>query len=281
MFKNFRISAFLSSIKDGSGFQIIYKDRTTAAKILAASLKETLKYDLKANLPSATAKEEERPLTVLGIPRGGAIIADIVANKLRADFDIVMSKRLLAPYSRRSMGAIMEDGSEYLDDFVIDSLRITRELIEKEKFMQQREIDRMKSKYRPGNKPYRIKDRIAILVDDGADRGSTLIAAARWIRKMQPRYLIIAVPVANPDSIDRLRQEADKVEIVTTPVVFSTVDQFYKHFKSVKDEEILSIMERRGITKENNHHHDDPRYFSNQVEANKETSSSVLGSSNR
>ncbi len=84
------------------------------------------------------------------------------------------------------------------------------------------------------------------MVDDGADRGSTLIVTARWIRKQHPRYLIIAVPVANPANLDGLKREADRLVVVTVPSRFGTINQFYQDFKSVTDREVIDIMQRRG-----------------------------------
>src|SRR5690349_15561919 len=124
IFTNSRFSGFLSSLKDGSTFQLQLKDRASAGKVLAMVLKTVVK------------KKKENDLLVLGIPRGGVIVADIVADALHADnFDIVIPRKLRAPDNKEnSIGAISQDGSiVYLDDFMADSLKVSKEYIGQEK----------------------------------------------------------------------------------------------------------------------------------------------------
>ena len=97
---------------------------------------------------SSVAHNKQKDVIVIGIPRGGAIAADVVAKKLSADFDLVISKRLLAPHSARSIGAMMSDGSIYLDKFVIRSLNVPQSHIEMEMLQQKKEIELMKRLYR-------------------------------------------------------------------------------------------------------------------------------------
>jgi putative phosphoribosyl transferase len=191
---------------------------------------------------------------VLGIPRGGAIVGDIVARKLSADFDLVIPRKLLAPKNRENaIGAIIGDDNDdivvYIDNFIVNSLNILQDHIEKEKAEQRKEMERRTSLYRPPHtcREYRIKDRMVVLVDDGIATGATTIAAARWIKKQQPRCLIIAVPVASPQSVDILRKEADMVEVVMTPLTFGSVSQFYDNYDPVTDDQIIDIMRDRNL----------------------------------
>ena len=187
---------------------------------------------------------------VLGIPRGGVIVADVVAKKLNADFDIVIPRKLTAPDNKENaIGAVMEDGSLYLDDFLVNSLRISQEYIEKEIQEQLQEIARRKGLYcrQSKNKEYNIKDRVVILVDDGIATGATVIAAARWIRKQEPSQLIIASPVALPQAVDLLKNEADATEIISTPSNFGSVSQFYQNFDQATDERVIEILRNRSL----------------------------------
>lgn len=238
-------------------FQFKFKDRENAANILAAALEDFLEKEERG-------REGERKnilIVVLGIPRGGVIIADIVAKKLKAsDFDIVLPRKLRIPHNEEAaFGAIMEDGTIYLDDRLVKDLDISAEYIEKEKNLQLQEIERRKSLYRNTSKQQKerqlenkiIDDNktiVVILTDDGAASGATVIAAARSIRKsFSPNNkLIIGLPVAPKETVELLRKEAavDHVEVVTAPSFFNSVGQFYQNFQPVSDEQVVEIMKK-------------------------------------
>lgn len=250
-----KFSGFLSGLKDGSAFQLQLKDRVSAGKVLAMVLKTVIK--------------KRNSLLVLGIPRGGVIVADVVAEKLNADyFDIVIPRKLRAPDNKENaIGAIAgPDGSTmYLDEFMINSLKVPIDYIEKEKEEQLEEIKRRSELYRkrspsdpvsPQTQPtdteeidYPItagKTNI-LLIDDGIATGATVIAAARWLRtKYRPAKLMIAAPVASKQAIELIRKEnvADIVETVTTPANFVSVSQFYKDFDQATDAKVIEILNR-------------------------------------
>jgi predicted phosphoribosyltransferase len=208
-----------------------FRDRIDAGNLLADRL----------------AKEGYRNAIVLGIPRGGVVLADIVANKLGADFDIVIPRKMGAPENEElAIGAVMEDGTSYINDYLVDALRITQNYIEQEKGRQAEEIGRRSAAYRrPG--PYRIAGRDTIIVDDGIATGATVIASARWARKQKPSSLTVAVPVAPPQSVEVLEHEADRVIVLRTPADFSSVGQFYEEFGSVSDDQVVQITRVRGL----------------------------------
>jgi putative phosphoribosyl transferase len=229
--------------KISSKFQLKLKDRVTAGSILGEALKDVIK------------KEQERKdSTVLGIPRGGVIVGDIIAKKLSCEFDIIISRKLRAPHNEElAIGAVMEDGTTtYLNDMLVKELEISQEYIEKEKTYQIQEIKRRSSLYhRHGNFPPRedhnvLNSKTIILVDDGAATGATVIAAARWIIKnTNPRsHLIIAVPVVPKQTKDLLIKEADHVEVITSPSTsnFKSVGQYYQSFEPMTDEQVVKIM---------------------------------------
>jgi putative phosphoribosyl transferase len=221
-------------------FQFKFKDRVTAANILGQSLKDKIK-----------KQEDQRNAIVLGIPRGGVITADIVAKKLSTyNFDIVIPRKLTdIDNKEQSIGAIMEDGTTYLDKELIDELSIPDDYIEKEKAYQIQEIKRRSSLYRRQGLEYNIKDKTVILVDDGAATGATIIAAARWVKKRtRPKYLIIAIPVAPKDTVQRLKGECDAVEVITSPSsMFRSVSQYYQSFEPVLDDKVIGIMKARNL----------------------------------
>jgi putative phosphoribosyl transferase len=257
-----KFSGFLSGLKDGSAFQLQLKDRVSAGKVLAMVLKTGV----------IKRKKKDEILVVLGVPRGGVIVADIVAEKLNADyFDIVIPRKLRAPDNKENaIGAIAPDGSTvYLDEFVVSSLKVPADYVEKEKEEQREEINRRTELYRRQHPPsdsmgerapsneneeYRYpitadKKTTVLLIDDGIATGATVIAAARWLRaKYKPAKLIIAAPVASKEAIELIRKEnvADMIETVTTPANFVSVSQFYKDFDQATDEKVIEILGKRG-----------------------------------
>jgi putative phosphoribosyl transferase len=169
-----------------------------------------------------------------------------MAEKLSYEFDIVVSRRLRDPVdSENAIGAMMQDGSVYLDQSLIASRNLSEEFIEAEKQEQKKEIDRRLALYGRGAKEYRIKNRTVILVDDGAATGATLAVAARWIRQQQPKRLVIAVPIISPRAINVLANEADQLEFIRNPSNFVGVEQFYHDFRPISDEQVMQIIKFR------------------------------------
>jgi putative phosphoribosyl transferase len=209
----------------------VFRDRVDAGNLLAEKL----------------AKNGHTPTVVLGIPRGGVILADIVAKRLGADLDIVIPRKLGAPENEElAIGAVMEDGTSYINRYIVNALHISQDYIENEKARQAAEIKRRATAYRkPGS--YKIAGRNVILVDDGIATGATVIASARWVKKQHPLKLIVAVPVAPPQSVELLEQESDFVIVLDTPRDFSSVGQFYQEFTPVSDDQVTHVMRLRGL----------------------------------
>ncbi len=241
----------IDSLKDR--FQLRFKNRVFSANILAGALEDSLK-KMKV--------DKKESLLVLGIPRGGVVVADVVSSRLpyQCDFDIIVPRKLTAPGNKEiAIGAIMmsEEGGDgngatttYLNEELIRELEVQQEHIEKEKARQVEEINRRLSLYRSPKREYSIQDRTVILVDDGAATGATLIAAARWIRVKRPKILVIAVPVAPKDTVALLKRDCELVVTGTTSSsasTFKSVGQYYQEFKPVEDGEVMGICKRRGL----------------------------------
>jgi putative phosphoribosyl transferase len=229
-----RKGGFLSSLWDKHVFQIKFKDRFAAGKLLSSTLG---KY-----------KNDQNGVTVIGIARGGVVVADPIAEKLDADFEIIAPRKLRSPHdSENAIGSIMQDGSVYLDTSTLQTQNdnISNEYIDMEKLEQKKEMGRRLSIYRPYSREYKIRHRTVILVDDGIATGATMVAAARWVRKQKPNRLIIAAPVAPRQVVERLKEEADEIEVVRNPSDLKVVEQFYQHFAPVSDDQIVQIAKRR------------------------------------
>jgi putative phosphoribosyl transferase len=229
-------------------FQSRFKNRVFAANILAGAAQDRLKEE--------KIDADKNNLLVLGIPRGGVIVADIVASKIdKSDFDIIVSRKLTAPHnSELAIGAIMEDGTAYLNDDLVRDLEVNQEYMEREKEKQISEIRRGKFLYRSGLYGETIKEKTntVILVDDGAATGATLIAASRWIKKNSPKSrLMIGLPVAPKKTIELLQKECDYVVVASAiSTKFGGVANYYQDFRQVTDEEVMQICEKRIKLKE-------------------------------
>jgi putative phosphoribosyl transferase len=223
-------------------FQIKFKDRVLAASILSATVKDKIGKELML---------DSNNFVVLGIPRGGVLVADSVATTLGIKyFDIVIPRKLTdIDNKEQAIGAIMEDGTTYIDDMLISDLQLDSSYIEKEKQIQIEEIKRRRFLYRNNDlrQDYNVIDgRTVILIDDGVATGATLIVSARWIKKnYNPKKLIIATPVASKDSLNLLIKECDSIITVTSPKeCFYSVEQYYKSFSQIEDSEVIEIMNK-------------------------------------
>jgi putative phosphoribosyl transferase len=145
-----------------------------------------------------------------------------------------------------AIGAIMEDGTTYTYEYLIKALKLSEDYVQHEKARQLAEIRHRIALY-PNKRDYPLRDRIVILIDDGIATGATIIASARWIRKQRPSYLVIAVPVAPPQTVDILRHEADAVDVILSPETLNSVGQFYEKFEPIADHEVRKILDREHL----------------------------------
>ena len=141
------------------------------------------------------------------------------------------------------MGAVADDGTTILDDFLIHALQVPRQYVEAELAHWKIELARRAEAYRGGRARVPVQDCMAVVVDDGVATGSTLIAALRSTRAAGARSVIAAVPVGPRDTIERiLSREADRVVCLRAPYDFYAVGAFYRHFEQVSDEEVIEAM---------------------------------------
>lgn len=210
-----------------------FKNREYAAKKLANKLKLLLE-----------GITDE--LIVLAIPRGGVVTGYVVASGLGAKLDIVVSRKVGAPYnSELAIGAVMYDGSFYPNQDIIRMLNVSQKYTVEQISIQMKEIDRRLFRFR-GNNKYKLQGKTAILVDDGIATGATMFAIINWLGKQELKRLIVAVPVAPKDTYDKLKNEerVDDVVVLQSPWAFSAVGAFYEDFSQVSDEQVIKIMDK-------------------------------------
>jgi predicted phosphoribosyltransferase len=201
-----------------------FRDRADAAERLADRLQ---------------AYRSQRPL-VLGIPRGGVPMAAAIAARLGGDLDVMLVHKLRAPFQPElALGSIDETGQVYMAPFAED-LGIAPRAIEAEKAVQLATLRQRRERYTAAHPRLDLAGRIVILVDDGLATGSTAIAAVGAARAPRAARVIVAVAVAPPDTVARLRAEADEVVCLHAPAAFGAVGAFFDDFSEVSDDDVVA-----------------------------------------
>lgn len=220
---------------------MLFRDRIDAGNRLVKQL-----LWLKQNRAYEIGKKN---IIVVAIPRGGLIIGDVIASELDTKLDIVVSRKIGAPDNQEfAIGAVMPDGSYFLNEERAVPLNISQEYIEKEARAQLKEIYRRLLSYR-GSLDYdkEFQDKLVVLVDDGIATGATLMASAQWIKSNHNcKELIIAAPLAPRHVLDDLNKFADKVVVLCTPDPFIAIGRFYEDFDQVNDDQVKEIMKKYG-----------------------------------
>jgi predicted phosphoribosyltransferase len=187
---------------------------------------------------------DERPL-VIGLPRGGVPVAEEVATLLGAPLEILAVRKLGSPHNPEyGIGAIAEGGTRVFDYEALAVLGTDGGELDRIVVEESAELRRRVEAYRGDREPLSPRERTVIVVDDGVATGVTDTAALRELRRHRPRRLVLAVPVCPPDSLARLRDEADEVICLVAPPRLQGVGQWYSDFGQVTDAEVVAAMAR-------------------------------------
>ena len=206
----------------------MYEDRIDAGERLAEAL-----------------KAQAGPGTViLAIPRGGVVVGEVIARTLGVPLDVVVPRKVGAPGNAELGIGAVAPGVRVLDPWLIERLGVSEEYLEREIAAQEAETIRRLEAYRAGRPPVDLHGRTAIVVDDGVATGGTAVAALRWARAQGAATVVLAVPVAPPQTLQRLRREADEVIALETPEPFFAVGEWYRSFDQTSDEEVITALAR-------------------------------------
>ncbi|OGP78025.1 MAG: hypothetical protein A2V86_15025 [Deltaproteobacteria bacterium RBG_16_49_23] len=210
---------------------MIFPDRREAGRQLAAAL---IKRDFT-----------DKDTLVLGIPRGGLVVADEVAKALSAKLDVIIARKLRAPYQPElGIGAVVNGDHITINKDLSRAVGATHEYLNREIAYQKEEIERRLQFYRGKHPAPEVSGKTVIVVDDGIATGYTFRAALESLRRRHPDRLIAAAPVAAYESAEMLKAFADEMVCLNTPVSFFAVGAWYKNFDQVSDEEAAAILHR-------------------------------------
>jgi putative phosphoribosyl transferase len=205
----------------------VFRDREEAGRALAAAL---------------PGRVERSRAVILGIPRGGVIVAAPVGKALAAPLEVVIPHKLRAPDNPELAIGAIAPGVRVLDDRIIRTLHVSDAYIEEEVAAQEAEIVRRTMLYRGDRPPPSLADATAIVVDDGIATGATAVAALRWARAQGPARVVFAAPVGPRSAPRLLANECDDAIVLETPPSFRAVGEWYERFDQVEDREVLDVL---------------------------------------
>jgi putative phosphoribosyl transferase len=208
-----------------------FRDRDEAGRLLGHALADKL------------GRRDD--VLVLGLPRGGVPVAAHAAEALGAPLDVFIVRKLGVPgHEELAMGAIASGGVRILNRDVLDYVAIPAKMIDDVAAREQRELERREREYRGARPPLDVRDKTVIVVDDGLATGSTMRAAVAALRKMEPRAVIVAVPVAARSTCEEFRRDGigDDIVCLRTPEPFQAVGLWYEDFTQTTDEEVHELL---------------------------------------
>ncbi len=207
----------------------MFRDRSDAGRLLAQRL---------------LAFRDERPV-VLALPRGGVPVGYEIARALAAPLDLILVRKIGAPRAPEFAIAAVAEGTPPTlarNERAIAALSIPQAYIEEAREDALREIARRRALWLGGRAPVALEGRTAIVVDDGIATGATMQAALRATRARKPARLVLAVPVAPPETLKALREEADVCIALELPEDFGAVGQFYERFPQLGDAAVAALL---------------------------------------
>jgi putative phosphoribosyl transferase len=208
----------------------MFHDRLFAGLLLAEKLK----------------KYRNDPGVILAVPRGGVPVAYAVAKELGFPVEVILTKKIGHPINKEyAIGA-----ASLTDYFIIPHQDVTEEYIQKELLRVRARLKEMYTKFMGNKEPENLEGKTVIVIDDGIATGNTLLSTINVLRKSNPRKIIIGVPVASKNAVQKLSKEVDEVVAVMIPEEFHGVGAFYENFEQVSDEEVIFYLDKlRGLRK--------------------------------
>ena len=214
-----------------------YVDRAEAGRSLAAHVADAL-------APLSQTVQETIPL-ILGVPRGGVIVAAPIADLVGGELDVALARKIGAPHNPElAIGAVGESGDPFLSPDIIRSLGVTDEFITAATEQARGELVRRAGLYRGDLPAPAVAGRLVVVVDDGIATGATLRATLRAVRSQSPASLVCAVPVGPPSSVAGVTADVDVMVCPLRPRWFRAVGEWYETFGQTSDTEVIATLRR-------------------------------------
>ncbi|MEJ2291990.1 MAG: phosphoribosyltransferase [Deinococcales bacterium] len=183
---------------------------------------------------------------VLGLPRGGVPVAAEVARALGAPLDVLVVRKLGVPgHEELAMGAVASGGARVLNEGIVRDLGLGDATVERVTQEQRSEVERRERAFRGDRPPADLQGKTVLLVDDGIATGATMRSAVAALRSRGPERVVVATPVAAPEAVALLEEEADEVICLATPAYFLAVGRWYRDFPQTSDDEVRALLDVR------------------------------------
>ncbi|MBS0628799.1 MAG: phosphoribosyltransferase [Verrucomicrobia bacterium] len=207
---------------------MIFRDRCDAGKQLSEKLQHY----------------KDADAVVIGLVRGGVVVAAEVASALKLPLDVMIVKKVGAPENEElALGAVSEEGIGVFNDHLISLLGVSKEYLRKEIERKKELIKEARKGYLKKHPSVPLKGKTAILVDDGIATGASMKVAIQVAKSNQAARVVLAVPVAAPESLRELSREVDEIICLYAPSTFNAVGAFYKHFSQITDAEVATLLQ--------------------------------------
>ena len=214
----------------------IFKDRFHAGKLLSQKIKKLISEKYLEDYKNDN-------IVVLAIPRGGVEVGYIIAREFDLPLRVIIPRKIGAPFNEEfAIGAVTEDGEVLLNTEALLVYNVPKEYILKKVEEELKEIKRRKDLYQGFKEDIPLKDKVVILVDDGIATGLTVKAALNFIKKQNPKAIILAVPVLPADRVEDLKKLVDDLVYVEAPIDFWAVGQFYENFPQTDHETVVRLL---------------------------------------
>lgn len=207
---------------------MIFKDRFHAGQML---------------VPYLTKYRNHPDTVVLGLARGGVVTAAAIAQGLHLPLEVLCPRKIGAPFNPElAIGAVSDQGEPLLNEDLILRLGVSQDYIDETVAHERKTAQMRLNKFHQHRKSILLKGKNIILVDDGLATGATMHAAIKGLRSQDVETIIVAVPVAPPDTFAEIKREVDEIVCLDTPAYFSAVGQFYEDFSQTEDEEVIALL---------------------------------------